>query len=52
MTETDLMDLIHERVGSPRKEAGKVVEAVFAIIRESLRDRRKSARGRVEELDH
>src|SRR5258707_13786795 len=41
MTKTDLMDLIHERVGSPRKEAGKVVEAVFAIIRESLRDGRK-----------
>ena len=41
MTKIDLMDLIHERFGSPRKEAGKVVEAVFAIIRESLRDGRQ-----------
>src|SRR5258708_17901258 len=41
MTKTDLMDLIHERFGSPKKEAGELVEAVFAIIRESLRDGRK-----------
>jgi integration host factor subunit alpha len=41
MTKTDLMNLIHERVGSSRKEAGELVEAVFAIIRESLRDGRK-----------
>ncbi|MGH7987047.1 MAG: integration host factor subunit alpha, partial [Candidatus Binataceae bacterium] len=33
----DLIDLIYERVGSSKKEAGEVVEAVFAIIRESLR---------------
>jgi integration host factor subunit alpha len=38
MTKADLVDLIHERVGSPKKEAGEVVEAVFGIIRESLRD--------------
>ncbi len=38
MTKADLVDLIYERVGSPKKEAGEVVEAVFAIIRESLRD--------------
>ena len=37
MTKADLVDLIYERVGSPKKEAGEVVEAVFAIIRESLR---------------
>ncbi len=37
MTKVDLVDLIYERVGSPKKEAGEVVEAVFAIIRESLR---------------
>jgi integration host factor subunit alpha len=36
MTKADLVDLIYERVGSPKKEAGEVVEAVFAIIRESL----------------
>jgi len=38
MTKADLVDLIYERVGSSKKEAGEVVEAVFAIIRESLRD--------------
>jgi integration host factor subunit alpha len=38
MTKADLVDLIYERVGSSRKEAGEVVEAVFAIIRESLRE--------------
>ena len=37
MTKADLVDLIYERVGSSKKEAGEVVEAVFAIIRESLR---------------
>ncbi len=37
MTKTDLVDLIYERVGSSKKEAGEVVEAVLAIIRESLR---------------
>ena len=37
MTKADLVDLICERVGSSKKEADEVVEAVFAIIRESLR---------------
>ncbi|HUO06532.1 MAG TPA: integration host factor subunit alpha [Candidatus Binataceae bacterium] len=37
MTKADLVDLIHERVGSSKKEACDAVEAVFAIIRESLR---------------
>src|SRR5258708_25990095 len=37
LNKADLVDLISERVGSPKKEAGEVVEAVFAIIRESLR---------------
>jgi integration host factor subunit alpha len=36
MTKADLVDLIYERVGSSKKEASAVVEAVFAIIRESL----------------
>ena len=36
MTKADLVDLIYERVGSPKKKAGEVVEAVFAIICESL----------------
>jgi integration host factor subunit alpha len=36
MTKAHLEDLIEERVGSPKKEAGEVVGAVFAIIRESL----------------
>ena len=37
MTKADLVDLIYERVGSSKKEACEVVEAVFAIIRDSLR---------------
>jgi integration host factor subunit alpha len=37
MTKADLVDLIYERVGSSKKEAGEVVEEVFAIIRDSLR---------------
>ena len=37
MTKADLVDLIYERVGSSKKEAGEVVELVFGIIRESLR---------------
>jgi integration host factor subunit alpha len=37
MTKADLVDLICERVGSTKKQAGEVVEAVFEIIRESLR---------------
>jgi nucleoid DNA-binding protein len=36
MTKTDLVDLIYERLDSSKMEAGEVVEAVFAIIRESL----------------
>ena len=38
MTKADLVDLIYERVGSSKKEAGEVVEEVFAIIRDSLRE--------------
>jgi integration host factor subunit alpha len=37
MTKADLVELIYERVGSSKKEAGEVVEVVFGIIRESLR---------------
>jgi integration host factor subunit alpha len=38
MTKAVLVDLIHERVeGSSKREAGQVVEEVFAIIRDSLR---------------
>ena len=39
MTKADLVDIIYERVGDSRKkrEASEVVEAVFAIIRDSLR---------------
>ena len=36
MTKADLVDLIYERVGYSKKEAGAVVEEVFAIIRDSL----------------
>jgi integration host factor subunit alpha len=38
MTKADLVDLIYERVGYSKKEAGIVVEQVFAIIRDGLRD--------------
>src|SRR5271154_1785480 len=41
MTKADLVDLIYERVGSSKKEACEVVEAVFAIIRDSLRQGEK-----------
>ncbi len=37
MTKAHLVDLIYERVGSSKREAGEVVEEVFAIIRDSLR---------------
>jgi integration host factor subunit alpha len=36
MTKADLVELINERVGYSKREAGTVVEAVFAIIRASL----------------
>jgi integration host factor subunit alpha len=36
MTKADLVDLVCERVGYSRKEAGAVVEEIFAIIRDSL----------------
>lgn len=41
MTKADLVDLIYDRVGSSRKEAGELVEHIFAIIRETLRDGNK-----------
>jgi integration host factor subunit alpha len=41
MTKADLVDLIYERVGSSKKEACEVVDAVFAIIRDSLRQGHK-----------
>jgi len=37
MTKADLVELIYERVGSSKKDAGEAVEQVFAIIRDSLR---------------
>jgi integration host factor subunit alpha len=37
MTKADLVDLIYERVHSSKKEACEVVEQIFSIIRESLR---------------
>jgi integration host factor subunit alpha len=36
MTKADLVELINERVGYSKREAGAVVEAVFAIIGASL----------------
>jgi len=37
MTKADLVELIYERVGSSKREAGEAVEAVFSIVRECLR---------------
>jgi integration host factor subunit alpha len=37
MTKADLVELVYERTGSSKKEAVEAVEAVFDIIRESLR---------------
>jgi integration host factor subunit alpha len=37
MTKADLVELVYERVGCSKKEAGEVVEEVFAIVRERLR---------------
>jgi integration host factor subunit alpha len=39
MTKADLAELIYERVGFSKKEAGEMVEAVFAIIKDCLRRR-------------
>lgn len=36
MTKAELVDLIYERIGSSKKEACEVVEAVFRIIKDSL----------------
>ena len=36
MTKADLVELVYERVGCSKKEAGEVVEEVFAIVRECL----------------
>jgi len=36
MTKAELADLIYERVGATKKDAGEVVDAVFEIIRASL----------------
>ncbi len=38
MTKADLVDLVCERAGYSKKEAGAVVEEVFAIIRTGLCD--------------
>jgi integration host factor subunit alpha len=41
MTKADLVDLVYERVRSSKKEAAELVEAIFSIIRESLRQGEK-----------
>jgi integration host factor subunit alpha len=41
MTKADLVELIYERIGLSRKEAGEIVETVFAIIRTRLRNGEK-----------
>jgi integration host factor subunit alpha len=41
MTKADLVELIYERIGLSKKEAGEIVEAVFAVIKDQLRDGEK-----------
>jgi integration host factor subunit alpha len=41
MTKADLVELIYERIGFSRKEAGEIVEEVFAIITDKLREGEK-----------
>lgn len=41
MTKADLVELIYERIGLSKKEAGEIVEAVFAIIKDQLREGEK-----------
>ncbi|HTT74696.1 MAG TPA: integration host factor subunit alpha [Candidatus Binataceae bacterium] len=41
MTKADLVELIYERIGFSKKEASEIVEAVFAIIKDKLRDGEK-----------
>jgi len=36
ITKAELVDLVHERIGSSKKEAMEVVEEIFAIISDSL----------------
>jgi integration host factor subunit alpha len=36
MTKADLVELVYERVGCSKKEAGDVVEEIFAIVRDCL----------------
>lgn len=36
MTKADLVELIYERIGFSKKEAGEIVEEVFAILRDKL----------------
>ena len=41
MTKADLVELIYERIGLSKKEAGEIVEEVFAIIKDKLREGEK-----------
>jgi len=41
MTKADLVELIYERIGFSKKEAGEIVEAVFVIIKDKLRSGEK-----------
>jgi integration host factor subunit alpha len=41
MTKADLVELIYERIGFSKKEAGEIVEEVFAIITDRLREGEK-----------
>ena len=36
MTKADLVEIVHEKVGFSKKEAGEIVELVFDTIKETL----------------
>jgi integration host factor subunit alpha len=41
MTKADLVELVYARVGCSKKDAGEVVEEVFALLRDRLRQGEK-----------
>jgi integration host factor subunit alpha len=36
MTKADMVELVYERIGVPKREAARIVETIFEIIKETL----------------
>ena len=36
MTKADMVELVYERIGVPKREAARIVETIFDIIKETL----------------